>query len=412
MNIFGRITLPLAGMNFVNQISRTVVATIAPLLALEFGLSAGQLGLLAACFFVAYATTQLPAGLALDLFGPRRVQTVMALVAATGFTLCALAQGPLALALGRMVTGIGIAGALIALLTAHTQWLPRQKVAGATGLAVFIGATGGMAGTLPVQLLLPHIGWRGAFALMAGLACLVSAWVWLSVPTAPPGAVPGEKRGVWPEVAEIGRIFRHPVFIAQVPGICVLSGLSFTWQGLWAGPWLRDVGGLDDTRRAAVLLAYACGLSIGSLVMGRLASVAQARGHSAMLLPYIAMGGIAVMQGVLILHPSGNPLWLGVTWFLFAFCGATGPSGYAAVAQSFGTQLAGRVATAINGSMLALVFLLQTAIGLLLDLWPRTESGGWHPAGYGWALAMTLMLQVCTTAWVLWRQPWSTPSRS
>ena len=59
MNIFGRVTLPLAGMNFVNQISRTVVATIAPLLAMEFGLSAGQLGLLAACFFVAYAATQL-----------------------------------------------------------------------------------------------------------------------------------------------------------------------------------------------------------------------------------------------------------------------------------------------------------------------------------------------------------------
>jgi nitrate/nitrite transporter NarK len=78
MSLFTRITLPLAAINFINQANRSLVAVIGPLLALEFGLTAAELGLLAACFFASYAMAQLPIGLALDLKGPRRVQATLA----------------------------------------------------------------------------------------------------------------------------------------------------------------------------------------------------------------------------------------------------------------------------------------------------------------------------------------------
>jgi MFS family permease len=101
---FARLTLPLASLNFTNQASRTLIATIGPLLAVEFALSASELGLLAAMFFASYAAAQLPVGLAIDVWGARRVQTVLALVAAAGFALCALATGPMTLAVGRVVS--------------------------------------------------------------------------------------------------------------------------------------------------------------------------------------------------------------------------------------------------------------------------------------------------------------------
>ena len=88
---FARITLPLAAINFLNQGNRALVATIGPLLAIEFGLSASELGLLAACFFGAYAVAQLPIGVALDLHGPRKVQSTLAIVAAAGFLISAAA---------------------------------------------------------------------------------------------------------------------------------------------------------------------------------------------------------------------------------------------------------------------------------------------------------------------------------
>lgn len=403
MPTFLRVTLPLAGVNFVNQASRTVIATIGPLLAVEFALSASELGLLAAVFFAAYAAAQLPVGLALDMFGARRVQTVLALVAGFGFLLCAMAHDPLPLAIGRAVTGVGISAGLIAILKANSQWYPKERVAAVTGAGVFVGALGGLSATLPAQLLLPLIGWRGAFGLLAGLAVLTAIWIWVSVPDRPPHApAPPPRRGLWREVAEFGRIASQPMFLRYVPAIALLSAINFTYQGLWLGPWLRDVGGQADEPRAALLLVYALGLMTGSLLNGHAASALQRRGVDTMAVPWAAMAGLAAMQALLLFNPMGtDPLGLGLVWFLFAFFSSAGPAGYAAVGQRFGPELAGRVATAINATMLAAVFVLQNAIGWVLDLWPRSAADGWDPAGYGWAMGMTLLLQALTVAWML-----------
>jgi hypothetical protein len=74
---------------------------------------------------------------------------------------------------------------------------------------------------------------------------------------------------------------------------------------------------------------------------------------------------------------------------------------YAALAQRFPPELTGRVTTALNGSMLALVFVLQNLIGLILDLWPRAPGGGWSADGYSWALGLTLLLQGLTVLWLV-----------
>ncbi len=400
MRIFARVTLPLAAMNFTNQASRSVVATVGPLMAVELGLSASGLGALAAVFFASYALAQLPIGVAMDVHGARKVQTVLALVAACGFALCAFAPDTGVLAVGRFVTGIGIAGALIGIMQANRQWYRPDQLAQMTGAAVFIGASGGLAATVPVQLVLPYIGWRGAFLGLAVLACCVSLWVRLSVPLAPPGFTAPARRSLVKEVAEFGRIFAHPEFIRFMPAIGLLSGLVFTYQGLWAGPWLRDVGELPDLSRANVLLCYALGMMTGNLISGQLASMAQRRGIEPMLVPYGGMAAMLVFQVVLMLRPAGAPL-LALLWFGFAFSGSCGPASYSLIAQRFAPELVGRVATAMNGSMLALVFLLQNAIGWVLDFWPRTASGGWDPAGYSWALGFTLAGQVVTIAWLL-----------
>jgi len=76
-------------------------------------------------------------------------------------------------------------------------------------------------------------------------------------------------------------------------------------------------------------------------------------------------------------------------------------AGYAAMGQGFPPELQGRVATAINFAMLVLVFILQTGIGAILDLWPRLPDGGWNPAGYAAALSVTFLLQAGTALWIV-----------
>lgn len=401
LGIFVRVTLPFAAMGFINQAGRIVVALVGPAIALEFGLSASGLGVLAAAFFAAYALAQLPIGVAMDLHGPRRVQVALALVAAAGFALSALAAEPFWLAVGRFVSGIGIAGALIAVMKAHVQWYPGATLPAVTGAAVFLGGAGALAATLPVQWLLPWIGWRGAFGLLAGLSLATAIWIRLSVPLRPPGAAPPPpRRRLGQEIAEFGRIFSHRQFTRYTPAVALTTALVFTYQGLWAGPWLRDVAGLGAGDRAAALLTYACGMMTGHLLSGLVASRVQARGGDPMLVPFVCMAGMAAAQAVLIIGPTSVPV-LHATWFAFAAVGSCGPVAYAVLAQRFPAAMTARVSTAMNGSMLALVFALQAVIGLILDLWPRTATDGWDRAGYGWAMGLTLVLQAGGIGWML-----------
>lgn len=397
---FARITLPLAAINFLNQGNRALVATIGPLLAIEFGLSASELGLLAACFFASYALAQLPIGVALDLHGPRKVQSTLALVAATGFVVSALAPGVWALAAGRIICGFGLGAGLMAMLKANTQWYPRHRVAAVTGAGMFLAGMGGMTATVPVQWALPPLGWRGIFVLLAVLSVAVSVWIRLAVPDRPADATVPERRSLLREIAEFGRIFTDRGFLRFLPAVMVLSALNFTFQGLWAGPWLRDVGGLEAGPRSVALLIYATGLVSGNLVTGHAASFTQSRGFSPMFVPYLGIAGVLVAQGALIFAPSGFWPVVGV-WFLFSFCGSVGVAGYSAMGQGFPAELQGRVATAINFAMLVLVFILQTGIGAILDLWPRLPDGGWDPAGYAAALSVTFLLQAGAALWIV-----------
>lgn len=399
MPVFLRVTLPLSGLNFLNQAARALIATIGPLLALEFDLTATELGMLSATFFFSYALSQLPVGLALDMFGVGRVQRVLALVAAVGFGICAMSDSVITLAIGRFITGIGISVGMIAMLTAHSQWVPRHRVAAMTGLGVFVASFGGLAATLPAQQLVPLFGWRGVFWVFSGIALAIAVWITLSVPD-PPGERPARKR-LGQQIIEFARLFKHPACLRYAPAIALLSGMNFTYGGLWAGPWLRDVGGFHDEMRAGLLMACMAGMTAGSLLTGQCASYLQRIGYSAMTVPYIAMGGLLFVQILLIWVPSPHPVAIGATWFAFTFLSSAGPAGYAAVGQRFGPELAGRVGTALNFTMLATVFFLQNIIGWILDLWPRTANDGWSPVAYGWAMGMTVALQAAAILWML-----------
>ena len=150
-----------------------------------------------------------------------------------------------------------------------------------------------------------------------------------------------------------------------------------------------------------LLLVYMSGMMAGSLCAGQVATFLNHRGYDHMLTAWIAMTGLFFCQIGLLFHSFTHPGWIGLVWFLFAFLSAAGPSGYSAIAGRFPAELAGRVGTALNGSMLAFVFVLQNAIGWILDLWPRAANGGWDLAGYFWAMVATLVLQVLATLWMV-----------
>jgi Major Facilitator Superfamily len=92
-------------------------------------LGAGDLGLLTSVYFLILAAARIPAGVWLNRFGPRRVQSALLLVAAVGAALFATSQGFVALVLARALIGLGVAAALTAGLKAIVLWFPKERVA-------------------------------------------------------------------------------------------------------------------------------------------------------------------------------------------------------------------------------------------------------------------------------------------
>jgi MFS family permease len=395
--LFLGITLPLATLGLINQASRTVMAIIGPVLAVEFSLSGSELGLLAASMLAAYALAQLPDGVALDRLGPRRVQGTLSLLTAAGFAVFALSDSLGGFVLARVIIGVGVSAGLMAIIKANTQWFAPAKVAKMTGIAVAIGGLGSVLTTAPVQAALPTLGWRGVLWLLCAIAAAVAVWIFLSVPEKPATAKQG---GLRAELSVMASIYRSPLFWRFGPAVAILSVLNFTYLGLWAGPWLRDVAGYDGQARANTLLLYTLSLMAGALAIGAASSRAQALGYSAALVPLACIAGQLAAQIGLALQPA-DPAAITILWVLFAFCAAGAAPGYVAVGQMFPAEQMGRVATAVNTLTLGGAFVLQTAIGWILDLWPRTAAGGWDPAGYSAALALSVAVQAVLAAQLL-----------
>ena len=389
---FSRVTLPLAVFGLINQAARTVLAVIGPVLAVEFGLSASELGLLAACMLAAYAAAQLPGGMALDRVGARNVQAALSLVTAAGFALFALAESFATLIIARLIVGVGISAGLMAIIKANAQWFAPAKVALVTGIAVAIGGLGSVLSTVPVAAALPALGWRGVLWVLCGVAGVTGFWILLSVPDRG-----GSKSDVKTELGVMGSILRSPVFWRFAPAVAMLSVLNFAYLGLWAGPWLRDVAGYDSRQSANMLLAYTLTMMVAALVVGAATSRAKALGLPPMLVTLVCTAGQVVAQIGLVLQPTA-PLVVGGLWMLFAFCVAGATAGYITVGQMFPPEQTARVATAVNTLTLVGAFVLQAAVGWVLDFWPRTLSGGWDPRGYSAALAFSLLLQLFIAA--------------
>lgn len=405
-SLFFRVTLPLAAFNLINQGSRAVMAVVGPVLAVEFGLTASELGILAACMFVAYGIVQLPVGIALDMVGPRKVQSALALLAAAGFAVFALAEGFVGMAVARVMLGVGVSAGLMALIKANVQWFPATRVAAMTGWGLAIGTLGAVLATAPAEAALPHIGWRGIFWLMGGISLGAALWMFVAMRDKPAARAQPGKGGLAPEMKVMAGILASKLFWRFGPAMAMLSVLNFTYLGLWAGPWLRDVAGYDGPGRAATLFLYTLTMMFGGLAMGLASSRAQERGYSGTLVPLAGLGGLIVVQLGLALQPSGA-LAVNGLWILFAFFGSAGALGYVAIGQMFPPEQMGRVSTAANMLTLIGAFVLQAVIGWILDLWPRTASGGWDPDGYSAAMLLSAVIQVA----VAWRmaavaRPW------
>ena len=154
-----RIFLPFALGYYLSYLLRTVNAVISPALTDELGLSAAQLGLLTSMYFLAFGLAQIPVGIALDRYGPRRVESALLLVTALGSVLFALGDSMASLGLARALIGMGVSACLMGALKGLALWYPPERQSSMTGFIMASGAMGALTASAPLELMMPLVGW-------------------------------------------------------------------------------------------------------------------------------------------------------------------------------------------------------------------------------------------------------------
>jgi len=394
-----RALLPFALGYFMSYLFRAVNQVIAPDLIGELGLTPGALGRLTAAYLFAFTLFQLPLGILLDRFGPRRVQAGLLLVAAGGALLFAFARDSWSLTFARGVLGLGLSGCLMSAFKANALWLPMSRLALGNATTIAMGALGVVAATRPADWLAQQIGWRPMFDLLAAVTVAVAAFIFLSVPK-DGNRAQGETLGA--QLRVMSRVFANRVFWRVAPMVAALSGTFIAVQTLWAGRWLVDVAGLDRTSAADVLMFMAIGFVIGSLATGWIADWAQRTGLTIETVVAGSFCIFAISQVLVLLEVAVHPA---LPWILFGFAGQASNLGYATLAAHFGPGTAGRAQSAANLLLFATAWGLQWGIGEILDFFPSAVEGAVEgavdPLGYRWAFGLALTLQILALFWYL-----------
>jgi MFS family permease len=395
---FLRIYFPFAAGYLLSYLFRTVNAVISPELVRDLTLHPSSLGLLTSAYFLAFGAAQIPVGMLLDRFGPRRVEPVLLSIAATGALVFANADSLPALAFARAVIGLGVCACLMAPLKALAAWYPPERLGSLAGWIMVAGGLGALAASTPLELALRVTGWRNIFVALAVTTFAVALFIAWRVPDIPKPAHATGFRAQW---AGVTAVFRHPRFWWLAPLGAFCMGSFFAIQGLWAVPWLMEVEGETRSGAARHLLFMSAAILLGFVSLGLFGTRLAARGVHARHIFSLGFGLAVVALAAIFLRIPGGYVW----WTLYGLGTSVNVLAFAVLNEGFGRDLAGRSNTALNLMMFGGSFLMQWGIGVVAEIARRgmslDEAGGLRVA-FGAALAGNIV----TYAWFArgWRR--------
>ena len=379
--------LAFAGAYSLSALVRAIIATLSPVLSLEFSLQSRDLGLLAGGYFLGFAATQLPLGTWLDRHGPKRVILCFLAVAVVGCLVFSAASSFTGLLIGRVLIGMGVSACLMAPLSGFRRWLDVPSLLRANSWMLMSGSLGMLASTLPVQWLLPLVGWRALFWALAGLVLVAMAIIALVVPkwTSCPADTTDAPAGyaeVWKN-----RYFRKLSLLAFFN----YGGLVAV-QTLWAGPWMVKVAGYTPLEAATGLFYINAAMLLTFWSWGLVNPYLSKSGwHTDRLLAW----GVPLSLLALATNIAGGASTGWVGWALFCVASSVISLSQPAVGMAFVPALAGRALSGFNLIIFSGVFTVQWGIGLLVDAF---AAAGLSPLA-SFQAAFSVFLCCCIAAY-------------
>jgi predicted MFS family arabinose efflux permease len=400
---FLRVYFAFASGYLLSYLYRSVNAVISPELTRELELMPASLGLMTSAYFIGFASMQLPAGMLLDRYGPRRVEPVLLVVAGGGALLFALSDTLPGLLLARLLIGAGSAVCLMAPLKAIASWYTAERQASLAGWMMVAGSLGALLATTPLELALHVASWRMVFVALAFTTLAVAAWIFFKVDDTPRHT---PAQGLTAQWAGVRSVFAHPRFWWITPLASIGMGVFMAVQGLWSVPWLMEVNGYDRGAAARHLLVAGVAILAGYVAIGLFASRFARVGIHAQ---HLFAAGFSLNAAAFAAIVAGLP-YTYVWWGLYGFGSAANILSFTALCEGFSRALTGRANTAANLLMFGTTFAVQWSVGLIVEA-ARATLGYGTADGLRIAFATVLVFNVAALAWFAagWRRQGGRP---
>ena len=346
---------------FISALLRAITATLSPILTSEFILTAGDLGLLAGGYFLGFASMQIPLGYLLDRHGPKKVVSSFLLIAIIGTTAFALSQNFAGLLISRILIGVGVSACLMAPLTGYRIWFADEYQQRANAWMLTVLSLGFVFSTLPIQVLLPMIGWRWIFGSVTILIFIVIILTMFFIPSWNNEVNSNNEKNA----GSLSDVWKNKFFRSTIPLGLFNYGGMVAIQTLWAGPWMIRVAGYSPLESATGLFWINTTMLVAFFIFGYILPKITKLGLETMRLMKFGLP-VSYLSLLFIIISGENAGTIHFTIYILTSIVLTLTQ--PAVALSFPTSLAGKSLTSFNLLIFVGTFLMQWGIGLVIDL--------------------------------------------
>ena len=345
---------------FISNLLRSITATLSPVLTSEFNLTAGNLGLLAGGYFLGFTSMQIPLGFLLDKHGPKKIVSSLLIIAIVGTTSFALAQNFASLLISRVFIGIGVSACMMGPLTGYRIWFEEKYQQRANSWMLMVANIGFVFSTLPVQVLLPIIGWRWIFFGTTFLIIVSIVLILLFIPSTKKKFKKDEN-----EIeVKLSDIWKNKFFIGVIPLGFFNYGGMYAIQTLWAGPWMIRVTGYSSLESATGLFWINFTALIGFFLWGYFLPIISKYGLNSFKLMKFGLPISYLVLLSIIIKGSNAGAFLFTIYILTSIVLTVVQP---AVGLSFPKRLAGKSLTSYNLVIFLGTFIMQWGMGLIID---------------------------------------------
>lgn len=383
------------GYAFAQRVAPSVMSAE---LMRDLQVGAAALGGLSAFYFYIYAGIQLPVGVLIDRFGPRKLLStalVLCAFASLGF---AWSDSVLAASISRGLIGGTVAFGFVGTLTIATYWFPPSRFAMLSGILLAVGMLGAMMGQAPLRMLVEQLGWRDSMLALGAAGASLGILLYLVVPNRPRDHSEAVERP-HPLVGIKAVVSNPQSWMCAAIGFG-LTGTLLAFSSLWAVPWLSTVRGLPVSEAAAITSLVFLGWAIGSPVLGWLSD------HIGRRKPMIFAGVILSLVTLCLIVFGGftGTTTLAVLFFLNGVGSCAMVICFGAVRELNRKENSATALGLTNMLVVASGAVLQPLIGWLLDLnWngdlldgARIYNAGAYAIAFTTLVGANLLALACT----------------